>query len=69
MAKPVKNITFHASREVDKILIAKVNAVAPLCYDDPTSTARRLLHQKLDETIEKMGIKLPDLPAQSARAG
>ena len=69
MAKPVNNITFHANREVDKALIKKINAVAPHYYDDPTGTARRLLHQKLDEVIKNLGLKISDFPAQSARAG
>ena len=65
----VNSITFSEKRKVDKLLMQKLNAVAPHYYDDPTGTARKMLHLQLDEFIEKNGIDIYDVPVQSARAG
>lgn len=51
-----QSITFQADRKVDRVLVQKLNAVAPFMYDDPTGAARKLLHQKLDEFIEEHSI-------------
>jgi len=69
MAQPVNNITFNGERKIDELLLLKLNAVAPYFYDDPTGTARKLLHQKLDEVIQNLGIDIYCVPTQSARAG
>ena len=53
-----QSITFQADRKVDKVLVQKLNAVAPFMYDDPTGAARKLLHQKLDEFIEEHNIDI-----------
>jgi len=62
-------IHFSSHRKVDKLLIQKLNAVAPYYYDDPTGVARKLLHEKLDEVISQAGINISEAITQSARAG
>jgi hypothetical protein len=42
----------------------KLNAVAPYYYDDPTGTARKMLHIKLDEFIKEHGIDIYDSQTQ-----
>ena len=54
----VDHITFSVTRRHDKELIAKLNAVRPYYYDDVTSVARRLLHEKLDEVVRGLGISV-----------
>ena len=51
-----ESITFNSDRKVDKTLIRKLNAVAPYQYDDITGTARRLLHERLDQVITELNI-------------
>ena len=56
-----QSITFNSDRKVDKTLFQKLDkltAVAPYCYDDTTGTARKLLHNKLDEVMEELGLKI-----------
>jgi len=65
----VNSITFSTKRKVDELLLQKLNAVAPYFYDDPTGTARKILHKRLDEIIEQEGIDINVYIAQSARAG
>jgi len=61
-----QSVTFQADRKVDKLLIQKLNAVAPYMYDDATGAARKLLHQRLDEFIEEHNIDIYDCQAQPA---
>ena len=61
-----QSITFNSERKVDKPLLQKLNAVAPYYYDDPTGTARKLLHIKLDEFIEENNIDIYDHQTQPA---
>ena len=65
----VQNITFNSNRKIDKIMIQKLNAVAPFMYDDPTGAARKLLHQKLDEFIEEHNIDISDYHQPASLAG
>jgi hypothetical protein len=62
--KNINSITFYAKRKVDKLLMQKLNAVAPYYYDDPTGTARKMLHIKLDEFIKEHGIDINDSQTQ-----
>lgn len=62
--KVVNSITFSDKRKVDKPLMQKLNAVAPYYYDDPTGTARKMLHLSLDQFIEENSIDIYSSQAQ-----
>ena len=66
MAKVVNSITFSDKRKVDKPLMQKLNAVAPFYYDDPTGTARKMLHLALDKFIAEHNIDIYSSQAQPA---
>ncbi|MHC4620353.1 MAG: hypothetical protein ACYTEQ_21600 [Planctomycetota bacterium] len=57
-------IHFSSRRKVDKALIQKLNAIAPYYYDDPTGVARKLLHERVDQVIEQLGIDVYSLQTQ-----
>lgn len=54
----IKNILFNGNRPKDKAMLAKLNAVAPYKYLDPTTLARQILNGRLDELANELGIKV-----------
>lgn len=52
------NIQFNGKRPKDKVMLGKLNACAPYKYLDPTTLARQLLSEKLDELVEELGVEV-----------
>jgi len=69
MAKLAEHITLNFDRPSDRVIIEKIQLLAPYMYLKVNPLAKILLHQKVDEKLAEFGISFDAGFTQSACAG
>lgn len=66
MPKLAENITLAWSRERDRIILKKLQRLAPYMYLSVNTLAKKILHEYADNKIRELGIHDYEQPASYA---